>query len=221
MRPLCGRFTATLRPLCGHFAVTRRRIRQLARPVSFQKVFVTGRRRRKKKAKKNSKRKQKKKEKRRRRRSRRRPKMDVAGRPGVIELVVEIPFDFSGSFVFLFVCLFFFISLSLSLSLLPEGLSRFLSKFSRSLTRPFSFVVVRLFFFVCRFARFLLLDVLLFCYFAQSASGSAGLPGPSPSWPSSRPSYGSWNELWANRNERNVKIDTKPKEKNDEEIVRE
>ena len=118
MRPLCGRFTATLRPLCGHFAVTRRRIRQLARPVSFQKVFVTGRRRRKKKAKKNSKRKQKKKEKRRRRRSRRRPKMDVAGRPGVIELVVEIPFDFSGSFVFLFVCFFHFsLSLSLSLSL--------------------------------------------------------------------------------------------------------
>ena len=219
MRPLCGRFTATLRPLCGHFAVTRRRIRQLARPVSFQKVFVTGRRRRKKKAKKNSKRKQKKKEKRRRRRSRRRPKMDVAGRPGVIELVVEIPFDFSGSFVFLFVCFFHF-SLSLSLSFtrgaFPVSLEILTEPHTAVLFRRRSFV-----FFVCRFARFLLLDVLLFCYFAQSASGSAGLPGPSPSWPSSRPSYGSWNELWANRNERNVKIDTKPKEKNDEEIVRE
>ena len=145
--------------------------------------------------------------------------MDVAGRPGVIELVVEIPFDFSGSFVFLFVCFFHF-SLSLSLSFtrgaFPVSLEILTEPHTAVLFRRRSFV-----FFVCRFARFLLLDVLLFCYFAQSASGSAGLPGPSPSWPSSRPSYGSWNELWANRNERNVKIDTKPKEKNDEEIVRE
>ena len=220
MRPLCGRFTATLRPLCGHFAVTRRRIRQLARPVSFQKVFVTGRRRRKKKAKKKT-----------AKENKRRKKKEEEEDPGADQKWTSPAGPGSSNSssrfrsifrVLLFFCLFvFFISLSLSLSLLPEGLSRFLSKFSRSLTRPFSFVVVRLFFFVCRFARFLLLDVLLFCYFAQSASGSAGLPGPSPSWPSSRPSYGSWNELWANRNERNVKIDTKPKEKNDEEIVRE
>ena len=220
MRPLCGRFTATLRPLCGHFAVTRRRIRQLARPVSFQKVFVTGRRRRKKKAKKKT-----------AKENKRRKKKEEEEDPGADQKWTSPAGPGSSNSssrfrsifrVLLFFCLFvFFFSLSLSLSLLPEGLSRFLSKFSRSLTRPFSFVVVRLFFFVCRFARFLLLDVLLFCYFAQSASGSAGLPGPSPSWPSSRPSYGSWNELWANRNERNVKIDTKPKEKNDEEIVRE
>ena len=214
MRPLYGHFTATLRSLCGHSAADPTISAAGLVPKSLRYRAPTSQKKSKKKQQKKTKEERKKKKKKTpapTKNGRRRPARGHRTRR-------RDSVRFFGFFCF-FVCLFFsFLSLSLSFTrgAFPVSLEILTEPHTAVLFRRRSFV-----FFVCRFARFLLLDVLLFCYFAQSASGSAGLPGPSPSWPSSRPSYGSWNELWANRNERNVKIDTKPKEKNDEEIVRE
>ena len=144
MRPLYGHFTATLRSLCGHSAADPTISAAGLVPKSLRYRAPTSQKKSKKKQQKKTKEERKKKKKKipaPTKNGRRRPARGHRTRR-------RDSVRFFGFFCF-FVCLFFSflsLSLSLSLSLLPEGLSRFLSKFSRSLTRPFSFVVVRLFF---------------------------------------------------------------------------